>query len=113
MLADSTHGYTVDFDVYIGYKAGNEPSQIGYQTVMNLMDKYTKQGYHVYFDNFYASVKCVKDLFSFGVPSTGTASENRKGFPDSMKKGKLWARKKEHGSTRWERRDNNGKTTEW
>ena len=104
-LADSTNGYTVDFDVYIGRKAGNEPSQngLGYQTVMNLMDKYTKQGYHVYFDHFYTSVKLVKDLLSFGVPATGTASDNRKGFPDSMKKGTLWARKKERGNMKWER----------
>ena len=105
LLADSTNGYTVDFDVYVGRKAGNAPSEngLGYETVMNLLDDYTKQGYHVYFDNFYTSVKLVKDLFSLGVPSTGTASENRKGFPDSMKKGKLWARKKERGSMRWER----------
>jgi len=70
---------------------------------MKLMEPLLNQGYHLYFDNFYTSVKLVKDLFSVGVPSTGTAAENRKGFPNSMKQGKQWAKRVDRGSIRWER----------
>lgn len=105
VLADSANGYTCDFDVYVGRRAGQEPSAngLGYDTVMRLMTPLLNQGYHLYFDNFYTSVKLVKDLFLAGTPSTGTAAENRKGFPDSMKKGSEWAKKLDRGSMRWER----------
>lgn len=105
VLADSANGYTCDFDVYVGRRSGQEPSAngLGYDTVMRLMTPLLNQGYHLYFDNFYTSVKLVKDLFLVGTPSTGTAAENRKGFPDSMKKGSEWAKKLDRGSMRWER----------
>ncbi|XP_020909061.1 piggyBac transposable element-derived protein 4-like [Exaiptasia diaphana] len=70
---------------------------------MHLITPLLNQGYHLYFDNFYSSIKLIKDLFQAGVPSTGTAAENRKGFPQSMKKGKEWAKREERGNIRWER----------
>lgn len=59
--------------------------------------------YHLYFDSFYKSPKLVEDLFGVGIPSCGSAAENRRGFPDIMKKGKELARRKHWGSMRWER----------
>lgn len=105
VLADSANGYTCDFDVYIGKKAGHEPSAngLGYDVVFRLMQPLLNQGYHLYFDNFYTSVKLIKDLFAVGVPATGTAAENRKGFPDCMKKGKEWAKREQRGNMRWQR----------
>lgn len=104
VLADSSNGYTFDFDVYIGKKAGHEPSEngLGYDTVIRLVTPFLNQSYHLYFDNFYTSLKLVKDLFSIGIPSTGTAAENRKGFPAYMKKGKEWVKKKERDPMRWQ-----------
>ncbi|KAL9978044.1 hypothetical protein ACROYT_G015521 [Oculina patagonica] len=105
VLADSVNGYTCDFDVYIGRHAGHLVSAngLGYDVVMNLVAPLINQGYHLYFDNFYTSVKLVKDLFRVLIPATGTSAENRRGFPESMKKGPQWAQRKERGSMRWER----------
>ena len=105
VLADSLNGYTCDFDVYIGRNAGQEvsPNGLGYDVVMKLVAPLRNQGYHLYFDNFYTSVKLVKDLFQVLIPATGTAAENRRGFPETMKKGQQWARRKARGSMRWER----------
>ena len=105
MLADSSNGYTCDYDVYTGKNAGRQPSLHGlaYDVVMKLMQPLVNQGYHLYFDNFYTSVQLVKHLFSLRTPSTGTAAENRRGFPVGMKNKKKWAKKKERGSMRWER----------
>ena len=102
MLADSLNGYTCDFDVYIGRRTGHDVSEngLGYDVVMRLVAPLMDQGYHLYFDNFYTSVKLVKDLFQALIPATGTAAENRRGFPDSMKKGPQWAPCKERGSMR-------------
>jgi hypothetical protein len=48
-------------------------------------------------------VKLIKDLFQYGIPATGPAAENRKGFPETMKGAKQWARRIERGSMRWSR----------
>lgn len=45
----------------------------------------------------------MKDLFQVMIPATGTAAENRREFPEAMKKGQQWARRKARGSMRWER----------
>jgi len=89
VLADSLNGYICDFDVYIGRNAQQElsPNGLGYDVVMKLVVPLRNQGYHLYFDNFYTSVKLVKDLFQVLIPATGTAAENRRGFSETMKKG--------------------------
>lgn len=105
VLADSANGYTCDFDVYIGRNAAAVPSAngLGYDVVMRLVQPLINQGYHLYFDNFYTSVTLVKDLFRLMIPATGTAAENRRGFPESMKNSKQWARREQRGSMRWKR----------
>ena len=70
---------------------------------MKLRQPYLHQGYHLFFDNFYTSITLVNDLFKLSVPSAGTVRVNRKGFPDSLKDVKIWARRLEKGSMRWER----------
>ena len=105
VLADSSNGYTVDFNVYIGKAAGRQVSAngLGYDVVMKLMAPLFNQGYHLYVDNFYTSLTLFKDLFARGVPATGTALETRRDFPVNLKNGKEWAKNKDRGSMRWER----------
>ena len=104
VVADSHTGYTCDFNVYAGKTANKENNfGLGYTTVMELCTKFLGQGYNVFFDNFYTSPKLVKDLYESNTPSCGTITMNRKGFPDSMKDGKTWARKLDRGSMRWKR----------
>ena len=80
-----------DFDMYTGRGPDDLPPSengLGYDVVMKLVEPLVNQGYHLYFDNFYRSPKLVEDLFGLGIPSCGSAAENRRGFPDIMKKGK-------------------------
>ncbi|KAK3721643.1 hypothetical protein QZH41_003665 [Actinostola sp. cb2023] len=104
VLADCAYGYTYDFDVYTGRRTADEgPSEygLGYDVVMKPARPLINQGYHMYFDNFYTSPQLVKDLFNLLIPSCGTAAENRRAFSESMKKGKVWQKKKERGAMRW------------
>ena len=103
VLADSSNGYTVDFNVYIGKSQHEEPSThgLGYDVVMKLVNPYLGQGYHVFFDNFFTSPKLVQDLFLKGTPSSGTCRVDREGFPKSMRQVKVWARKLPRGTMRW------------
>jgi hypothetical protein len=114
VLADSSNGYTIDFNVYIGKSQHEAPSHngLGYDVVMKLVNPYLGQGYHVYFDNFFTSPKLVEDLFMNGTPSSGTCKINRAGFPKSMKDVKVWAKKLKRGSMRWAR-ESNVLTLQW
>lgn len=107
VLADSSNGYTVDFNVYIGRAAAGEVSAhgLGYDVVVKLMQPYFNQGYHLYIDNFYTSTALVKYLFQQGVPTTGTIRENSRGFPQNLKNGAQWSKASnvQRGSMRWER----------
>jgi len=107
VLADSSNGYTIDFNVYIGKAAGRDVSVhgLGYDVVVHLMQNFFNQGYHLYIDNFYTSTVLVKYLFQQGVPTTGTIRENSRGFPANMKDGSQWSKAAnvERGSMRWER----------
>ena len=104
-LDDSSNGYTIDYNIYIGRAAGRDVSEhgLGYDVVMKLMKPYLNQGYHLFVDNFYTSVTLFKTLFTQGVPATGTTMETRRDFPAVLKKGKEWAKGKERGAMRWER----------
>ena len=107
VLADSSNGYTIDFNVYIGKAAGRDVgvNGLGYDVVVCLMQNFFNQGYHLYIDNFYTSTALVKYLFQQGVPTTGTIRENSRGFPADMKNGIQWSKASnvQRGSMRWER----------
>jgi hypothetical protein len=50
VLADSSNGYTIDFNVYIGKSQHEVPSQngLGYDVVMKLVNPYLGQGTIIY-----------------------------------------------------------------
>ena len=104
VAADSSNGYTCNFEIYTGKKTKDLSEHgLGYDVVMSLLDKYLDQGYHVYFDNFYTSHQLVRDLFLHGTPCTGTVRINRVGFPQSLKDIKAWAKTQKRGGVRWVR----------
>lgn len=93
--------------MYIGKAAGRDVSVhgLGYDVIVQLMQNFLNQQYHLYSDNFYTSTVLVKYLFQQGVPTTGTIWVNSKGFPANMKNGSQWSKAAnvERGSMRWER----------
>ena len=104
-LADSSNGYTVNFNVHIGKEAGQTVSAngLGYDVVMKLIRPFVNQGYHLFVDNFYTSVTLFNDLYNPGVLATGTIMETRRDFPASLKNSKDWAKGRERRSMQWER----------
>ena len=105
VLADSSNGYTVDFNIYIGKDAARGISEfgLGHDVVVRLISPFYDQGYHLFIDNFYTSVHLMKHLFQHGVIATGTILDTRKDFPANLKKGSKWGKGKARGSMRWQR----------
>ena len=65
VLAVSSNGYTVDFNVYIGKAVGQNVSanRLGYDVVMKRIRPFLKQGYYLLVDNFHTSVTLFKALY--------------------------------------------------
>ena len=105
VLADRSNAYVQDFNIYTGKQAGRDVSKhgLGYDVVMTLMQNYLDQGYHLFIDNFYASVTLAKDLFQHGTLVTGTILDSRRDLPASLKNGKVCGKGKPKGSMLWQR----------
>ena len=89
-LAMSSNGYVLDISVYTGKR--NKPSNngLGYDVVMELSKDYSYKFHHLYFDNFFASIKLLHDLQKQNIYACATVRVNRKGLPEEIKKpGKL------------------------
>ena len=105
VLADSSNGYTVDFNIYIGRAAGQTIGEhgLGYDVVMRLMAPYFGKGYHLFVDNFYSTLTLFKHLYDQGVVATGTILPSRRSFLPTLKKSQEWAKGWERQSMRWVR----------
>ena len=89
VLGDSRNGYFSKFEVYTG-KKGNSPEQgLGARVVKDLTSDLKGKHHHVYFDNFFTSVKLIEDLRNDGIYGCGTARADRKGYPQKLKMLKL------------------------
>ena len=86
--ADSINGYICDFSVYTG-KEGAPEKEFGAKVVKKLAQPLTRGHYHVFFDNYFSSVKLFEDLLDKGLYACGTFRKDRKGVPDDIKDVKL------------------------
>ena len=103
VVADSVNGYTYDFFVYCG-KAGTLVSEHGlaYDVVFQLVSSLLDQGYELYFDNYYTSMKLVNDLLDRRTYVCATATANRRGYPVQLKVDKKeWESTSARGDCRW------------
>ena len=105
MLADSSNGYTVDFNTYIGRAAGQTIGGhgLGYDVVMHLMAPYFGKGYQFFVDNFCSTLTLFTHLYDQGVVATGTILDSRCSFLRALKNSKEWAKGQERGTMCWVR----------
>ena len=105
VLADSSIGYSVDLNVYIGKDASRKISKfgLGHDVVVRLISPYYNRAYQLFIDNFYTSVYLMKNLFQHGVIATGTTLQTTKDMLENFKKGSEWGKDKARGTMRWQR----------
>lgn len=89
-LADSATGYLVSFYFYTGKEEGlTMPNGLGYSVVWSLAQHFLHKFHHLYFDNFFSSVKLAQDLLDHQTYSCSTVRRNRKGWPADLKTTKI------------------------
>jgi hypothetical protein len=83
-------GYMVAFDVYVG-KDDKRPADmnLGEYVVYKLSEALEGFYYCLFFDNFFTLVLLLKRLVARKLFACGTIRQNRKLFPETMKKSKL------------------------
>ena len=63
MAADSSNGYVLNFDVYLGKGDGcRRIYGLGYDLVTKLIRPFMNRNHHVFFDNFFTSTKLLEHL---------------------------------------------------
>ena len=113
VVADPETGYTYNFDVYLGRNSGKQAEGgLAYNVVMKLVRRLAGKGYRIFFDNFYTTVKLLKDLFLMGIGACGTILSNRRGFPYELKNVKQFEKNSRRGDYRW-CRDKEVLTVQW
>ena len=100
MAADSSNGYVLNFDVYLGKDPNQRPRiyGLGYDVVTNMIRPFMNKNHHVYFDNFFSSVKLLEHLESNDTYACAMVRCNRKDLPpcakDKLRPGEKLVRQK-------------------
>ena len=98
--ADSHNGYMCEVQVYTG-KSDSAESGLGKRVVLDLARRLEGKKYHLYFDNFFSSVSLLDALLGKRLYTCGTARQNYRDFPDTLKmSGKSQREMSRHGLTK-------------
>ena len=81
--ADSQNGFVSDLNVYTGKQEAVE-ANLGATVVKKLSRSLVGGRYHIYFDNYFASVSLLEDLLSDGLYACCTYRKDRKGLPKAV-----------------------------
>ncbi|XP_022248803.1 piggyBac transposable element-derived protein 4-like isoform X1 [Limulus polyphemus] len=84
VLAEALSGYCLKFKVYTGKKGEMSAEGLADNVVMELMDKYNRQGHWVFMDNFYTSPCLFDKLLAVGTYACGTCKNDRLYFPQEL-----------------------------
>ena len=74
----------LDFEVYLGRSTKPTPHGVGHQVVMDLAEPFLDMGHHLFFDNYFSSVKLAKDLLARNTYMCSTIRTNRVGWPKDL-----------------------------
>ena len=85
VLADSTNGYFLDVEVYVGREGRVTEHGLGERVVLSLTEKYRGKHHHIFCDNFFTSPWLFQELHSHGLYACGTVRQTRQEFPRDLR----------------------------
>lgn len=113
VCAESSSGFVCDFQVYTGKRQDGAAEQnLGYRVVNDLTRNFTGRNHHVFYDNYFSSVKLAEDLLEDNIYSCSTARANRKDFPKELAANNQDVKRLRQGQAVF-RRKNNVVATAW
>ena len=108
--ADPRTGYMLEYDVYLGRIKEPMTNGVGHHVINKMGARFLDKGHHLYFDNFFSSVKLAADLLEKKTYSCSTIRVNREGWPADLRKAQMKKMKK--GEVHF-RQDGNLVATVW
>ena len=85
VVADSTNGYFLDVQVYVGREGGATEHGLGERVVLGLTERYQGRKHHVFCDNFFTSPRLFRELHEHGLYACGTVQQTRREFPVDLR----------------------------
>lgn len=85
VVADSSNGYFLDVQVYVGKESAATEYGLGERVVLELTEQYRGKGYRVFCDNFFSSPALFKELLHHGIYACRTTRQNRHGLPNDIR----------------------------
>lgn len=113
VCAEASSGFVCDFQVYTGKRQDGAAEQnLGYRIVHDLTRNFTGKNHHVFYDNFFSTVKLAEDLLEDQIYSCATTRANRKDFPKDLAANNPHVKRLKQGEALF-RRKNNVIATTW
>ena len=81
VVADSTNGYFLDLQVYVGREGEATDHGLGERVVLGLTQQYHGKHNQVYCDNYFSSPRLFCELLSHQLYACGTVRQTRRDFP--------------------------------
>ncbi|XP_062583062.1 piggyBac transposable element-derived protein 4-like [Saccostrea cucullata] len=85
MRCDSENAFLTDFNIYLGKGEAVSEHGLGHDVITKLSRDITGKNHHLYFDNYFTSIKLMEDLLAENIYACSTVRMNRRGFPDDLK----------------------------
>ena len=82
--ADPRSGNMLEFDIYVGHVLAPMPHGLGHHVIMKMADRSLERGHHLFFVNYFSSVKLGQDLEGKGTYMCSTIRMNWSGWPKEL-----------------------------
>ena len=85
VIAESTTGYFLDIQVYVGKESGHTEHGLGERVVLELSQQYRGKAHRIFCDNFFSSPHLFCELYMQGLYACGTVRQTRRDFPEDLR----------------------------
>ena len=85
VVAESTTGYFLDLQVYVGKETEATEHGLGERVVLQLTEQFRGKNHQVFCDNFFSSPRLFRELHEHGLYACGTVRQTRRGFPTDLR----------------------------
>ena len=86
---DPRTGYMLEYDVYLGRVKEPMSNGVGHHVISKMAARFWDKGHHLYYDNFFSSVKLASELLGEKTYTCSTINVNRDGWPADLRKAQM------------------------